>query len=139
MRGAAFVFRQYGDDPRTVWGRVFAIASVLAPLSLGYCAGSLAVGHTRYSTTGSSVLGNTQPLIVVDGIPISNTTEGGTSGGVVPQSRLNDINPEDIETIDILRGPAASATYGTDAYSAAVERTLEVTRAFAAPADGGAE
>jgi cytochrome d ubiquinol oxidase subunit II len=45
MRGAAFVFRQYGDDPRSVWGRVFAMASVLAPLSLGYAAGSLAIGR----------------------------------------------------------------------------------------------
>ncbi|GIJ74994.1 cytochrome d ubiquinol oxidase subunit II [Virgisporangium ochraceum] len=45
MRGAAFVFRQYGDDPKSPWGRVFAIASVLAPASLGYCAGSLAVGR----------------------------------------------------------------------------------------------
>lgn len=43
MRGAAFVFRQYGDSPS--WGRVFAIASVLAPLSLGYCAGSVAIGR----------------------------------------------------------------------------------------------
>lgn len=42
MRGAAFVFRQYGD---VAWGRVFAMASVLAPASLGYCAGSLAVGR----------------------------------------------------------------------------------------------
>jgi cytochrome bd ubiquinol oxidase subunit II len=42
MRGAAFVFRQYGE-PR--WGRVFAMASVLAPASLGYCAGSLATGR----------------------------------------------------------------------------------------------
>jgi cytochrome d ubiquinol oxidase subunit II len=42
MRGAAFVFRQYGEP---AWGRVFAMASVLAPASLGYCAGSLAVGR----------------------------------------------------------------------------------------------
>jgi cytochrome d ubiquinol oxidase subunit II len=45
LRGAAFVFRQYGEDTATAWGRVFAIASVLAPLSLGYSAGSLAVGR----------------------------------------------------------------------------------------------
>jgi cytochrome d ubiquinol oxidase subunit II len=45
MRGSAFVFRQYGDPSRPTWGRVFAVASVLAPLSLGYCAGSLAIGR----------------------------------------------------------------------------------------------
>ncbi|GIJ58959.1 cytochrome d ubiquinol oxidase subunit II [Virgisporangium aurantiacum] len=47
MRGAAFVFRQYGEpsEMTTSWGRVFAMASVLAPASLGYCAGSLAIGR----------------------------------------------------------------------------------------------
>jgi cytochrome bd ubiquinol oxidase subunit II len=45
MRGAAFVFRQYGDPSQRIWGRVFAMASILAPLSLGYCAGSLAIGR----------------------------------------------------------------------------------------------
>jgi cytochrome d ubiquinol oxidase subunit II len=47
MRGAAFVFRQYGGQGAgpLAWGRVFAIASVLAPVSLGYCAGSLAIGR----------------------------------------------------------------------------------------------
>ena len=45
LRGAAFVFRQYGDAPAAGWGRVFAIASTLAPASLGYCAGAVAVGR----------------------------------------------------------------------------------------------
>ena len=47
MRGAAFVFRQYGEpsEMTRTWGRVFAMASVLAPASLGYCAGSLAIGR----------------------------------------------------------------------------------------------
>jgi cytochrome bd ubiquinol oxidase subunit II len=47
MRGAAFVFRQYGgpSEMTRTWGRVFAMASVLAPASLGYCAGSLAIGR----------------------------------------------------------------------------------------------
>jgi cytochrome d ubiquinol oxidase subunit II len=47
MRGAAFVFRQYGGSPAAGWGRVFAIASTLAPASLGYCAGAVAVGGLR--------------------------------------------------------------------------------------------
>ena len=46
LRGAAFVFRQYGGAPADGWGRVFAIASTLAPVSLGYCAGAVAVGGT---------------------------------------------------------------------------------------------
>ena len=45
LRGAAFVFRQYGGAPAAGWGRVFAVASTLAPASLGYCAGAIAVGR----------------------------------------------------------------------------------------------
>lgn len=63
----------------------------------------------------NTLTGNTQPLIVVDGIPISNTTEGGTSGGVVPQSRLNDINPNDIASMQILKGASAAALWGSRA------------------------
>ncbi|WP_025765145.1 SusC/RagA family TonB-linked outer membrane protein [Dyadobacter tibetensis] len=63
----------------------------------------------------NTLTGNTQPLIVVDGIPISSTTEGGTSGGVVPQSRLNDINPNDIASMQILKGASAAALWGSRA------------------------
>jgi len=49
LRGAAFVFRQYGGAPAAGWGRVFAIASTLAPASLGYCAGAVAVGRVGFA------------------------------------------------------------------------------------------
>ena len=74
----------------------------------------------------STILGNNQPLIVVDGIPISNTSVGndgivasnGGAGsnqtdGVVQASRLNDINPDDIASMEILKGAAASVVWGT--------------------------
>lgn len=63
----------------------------------------------------NTLTGNTQPLVVVDGIPISSTTEGGTSGGVSPQSRLNDINPNDIASMQILKGASAAALWGSRA------------------------
>ena len=63
----------------------------------------------------NTLTGNTQPLVVVDGIPISSTTEGGSSGGVVPQSRLNDINPNDIASMQILKGASAAALWGSRA------------------------
>jgi TonB-dependent SusC/RagA subfamily outer membrane receptor len=56
-----------------------------------------------------------QPLYVVDGIPIDNTTSTlGTDGGrgVQMANRAADINPDDIESINILRGGAATALYG---------------------------
>jgi len=61
--------------------------------------------------------GNNQPLIVVDGIIFSNDTDNSQNSlfGSQPSNRLNDIPPESIESINILKGPAASALYGSRA------------------------
>lgn len=58
---------------------------------------------------GNSSFGNNQPLIVVDGVPISN--DNGTGSGINLGSGLSDINPEDIESISVLKGGSA-ALYG---------------------------
>ncbi len=78
----------------------------------------------------TSITGNLQPLIVLDGVPIYNDSyvgEGfggnvsgsggsiGSGGGVTQQSRLNDLNPNDIESIEVLRGAAAAALWGSRA------------------------
>jgi TonB-linked SusC/RagA family outer membrane protein len=55
-----------------------------------------------------------EPLVFVDGVQISSGFGGFGVGGQEP-SRLNDINPNDIANIEIIKGPAASATYGTAA------------------------
>lgn len=70
---------------------------------------------SRISIRGNSSLNpDQQPLIVVDGIPISNDTQrsgDNTYSGVDYGSGLNDINPQDIETITVLKGGSA-ALYG---------------------------
>ncbi|UCS93153.1 SusC/RagA family TonB-linked outer membrane protein [Echinicola marina] len=59
----------------------------------------------------NSISGGSQPLIVVDGTPISNSNFSGSSG--VDYGNLGqDVNPEDIASINVLKGPAASALYG---------------------------
>ena len=63
----------------------------------------------------STITNSVQPLIVVDGIPVSNTTTGSGVDGVVQQSRLNDINPNDIESMEILKGASAAALWGSRA------------------------
>ncbi|WP_442265478.1 SusC/RagA family TonB-linked outer membrane protein [Tenacibaculum sp. ZS6-P6] len=63
----------------------------------------------------NTILGDSSPLIVLDGAIISNSAVGGGTAGVVQQSRLNDINPEDIESISVLKGASAAAIYGTGA------------------------
>lgn len=67
---------------------------------------------------GSSITGNNQPLFVVDGIPIDNSTS--SSLEVASTNRASDINPEDIENVSVLKGPAAAALYGIQAAGGAV-------------------
>jgi len=71
--------------------------------------------------------GNNQPLIVVDGIIFSNDTDNSqnTLFGSQPSNRLNDIPPDNIETINILKGPAASALYGSRASAGVIMITTK--------------
>ncbi|MFH0866845.1 MAG: SusC/RagA family TonB-linked outer membrane protein, partial [Bacteroidota bacterium] len=65
----------------------------------------------------SSLSGNNQPLFVVDGIAISNTEFGSANGygGANRGNGVADINPDDIESISVLKGPNAAALYGSQA------------------------
>ena len=63
----------------------------------------------------NTIFGDISPLIILDGAIISNDNFGGGVAGVVQQSRLNDINPDDIESISVIKGAAAAAIYGTGA------------------------
>ena len=72
---------------------------------------------------GTSLLGNNQALIVVDGIPIDNSqVDAGDNlnNQVDPGNRGNDINPEDVESVTVLKGPAAAALYGSRAANGAL-------------------
>ena len=74
---------------------------------------------TRIQIRGNSSFGlETQPLIVVDGVPYSNdqvTTSSQTSGGTAYGSGIADIDPNDIESFNVLKGAAAAALYGSRA------------------------
>ncbi|MDA3942741.1 MAG: SusC/RagA family TonB-linked outer membrane protein [Bacteroidetes bacterium] len=66
----------------------------------------------------NSITGDNQALIVVDGVPINNTTNsnsGGEWGGRDYGNGISDINPDDIESISVLKGASASALYGSQA------------------------
>ena len=56
----------------------------------------------------NSITGSTQPLFVIDGIPISSDEIGSTVDGVGQQSRMNDINPNDVESVEVLKGASAA-------------------------------
>ncbi len=64
----------------------------------------------------STITRSTDPLIILDGVPISGDARNESSGGqIVQQSRLNDINPDDIASMQILKGASAAALWGTRA------------------------
>jgi len=71
---------------------------------------------------GSSLSGTNQPLFVVDGVPIDNSTSSttGGQGSTVSANRASDINPDDIASVDILKGSAAAAIYGARAANGVV-------------------
>jgi TonB-linked SusC/RagA family outer membrane protein len=73
----------------------------------------------------NTITGSNQPLIVIDGVPVINSSRGGGTDGVVQQSRLNDLNPNDIEKVDILKGAAAASLWGTRAANGVIMITTK--------------
>jgi TonB-linked SusC/RagA family outer membrane protein len=70
-------------------------------------------GSTRVVLRGvASLKGNNRPLFVVDGVPISGGTYGG-GDSMDKGDALSDINPEDVESISVLKGAGAAAAYGS--------------------------
>jgi TonB-dependent SusC/RagA subfamily outer membrane receptor len=86
-----------------------------------------------------------EPIVVVDGVRIDNTPQAGSlenfTGGQAP-SRLNDLNPDDIESIEVVKGPSAAALYGTDAANGVIQIRTKRGRPgptkWSAYAEGGA-
>jgi len=65
-----------------------------------------------------------QPLIYVDGVRLNNQVSSGPAVqgfGSAPASRLSDINPADIESIEVIKGPAAATLYGTEAANGVIQ------------------
>lgn len=77
--------------------------------------GTGSMGSSRVVIRGNaSISGNNQPLYVVDGVPFDNSNQGsaGQWGGSDMGDGLSNINADDIESIQVLKGAAASALYG---------------------------
>lgn len=72
-------------------------------------------GGIRFNIRGaSSLTGSGQPIIFVDGVRIDNSSFAGFGAGGQDFGPLSDLNPEDIADMQILKGPAGAAIYGTD-------------------------
>jgi TonB-linked SusC/RagA family outer membrane protein len=82
---------------------------------------------------GTSITGSNQALLVVDGIPIDNSqTDAGDNlnNQVDAGNRGNDLNPDDIESVTLLKGPAAAALYGTRAANGALIITTKTGKSL---------
>lgn len=86
--------------------------------------GSVGSGARIKIRGGSSVTLNDAPLLYIDGVRINNNEGAGVqvqgfSSGII--SRINDLDPESIESIEIIKGPAAATLYGTEASNGVIQ------------------
>ena len=120
--------RSLGYSLKTIKGDLVSQKSEVNLLNLlqGKMAGVVITGasggagaSTNINIRGvTSFNGSNQPLIVVDGIIFNNDVSNGSQTGVFgsqPSNRLNDISPENVETLNVLKGPGASVLYGSRA------------------------
>lgn len=84
----------------------------------------------------NSLSGSNQPLFVIDGLPVNNQTFNANSMVMQTENRtvdfsnrIGDLNPEDIESLTILKGPEAAALYGIDAANGAIVITTKKGKA----------
>jgi len=121
-----------------------AIQGRVAGVQVGPSSGMPGASSSIIIRGVNSISGNNQPLYVIDGMPISNRTaennnfvSGRLSGfssenrTVDFSNRAQDINPNDIESITILKGPEAAALYGVDAANGAILITTKKGKAGA--------
>ncbi|CAM4170276.1 TonB-linked outer membrane protein, SusC/RagA family [Pedobacter westerhofensis] len=104
---------------------VNALAGKIAGVQVTNSQGDM--GSSRIIIRGeTSISGNNQPLFIIDGVPVDNTqTLGNSAISATSASRdyanpISDINPDDIESMSVLKGPNAAALYGSRAAAGVV-------------------
>jgi len=100
------------------------ISGKIAGVQITSSAGTPGASSTIIIRGNTSISGDNQPLIVIDGVPYDNSMSysgdpnNGANNlldGVAYSNRAIDLNPDDIESMTVLKGPAAAALYGTRA------------------------
>ncbi len=105
--------QQYSDVNQLLNGKVAGVSVQPSSGNVG--------GGIRFNVRGGGGLnGDGQPLIYVDGIRVDNAQFDGLGAGGQGIGALSGLAPDDIATIDVLKGPAAAALYGTDASNGVV-------------------
>jgi len=99
-------------------GLIQGLAGKTSGLKITKSSGDPGAGAYIQIRGQNTITGSSSPLIVIDGVPVSNTNvniQSSGTAGVTEQSRLNDFNPEDIAKVTVLKGAAAAAVWGTGA------------------------
>lgn len=110
-----------------------SLSGKIAGVNVTQAGGSAGAGAQIIIRGGTSLERDNQPLFVVDGIIYDNSTpiggnsgfDGSTRGTTTYGNRVMDINPEDIENMSILKGPAATALYGSRAATGVIVITTK--------------
>jgi TonB-linked SusC/RagA family outer membrane protein len=115
---------------------VNSMAGKIAGVRISQQSGT-AGGSSRVMIRGAnSIASSSEPLFVVDGVPVSNSSFNNSetdivTGGVDVGNRAGDINPDDIESMTVLKGAAASALYGSRARNGVIILTTKRGKANA--------
>ncbi|WP_206106012.1 SusC/RagA family TonB-linked outer membrane protein [Olivibacter sp. XZL3] len=106
-------------------GLINGLAGKAAGVQINRSSGDPGAGSNIQIRGQNTITGSNQPLVIIDGIPMSNSTLGDARGGVAQQSRLNDINPEDIESMQVLKGASAAGLWGSRAANGVIVITTK--------------
>lgn len=106
-------------------GVINGLAGKAAGVQINRSTGDPGAGSNIQIRGQNTITGSNQPLIIIDGVPMSNTTQGDSRGGVAQQSRLNDINPEDIASMQVLKGASAAGLWGSRAANGVIVITTK--------------
>lgn len=102
------------------------IAGRVAGVTVVASGGTTGTGSRVRIRGANSVNLSNEPLIIIDGVRVDNSANSGSIAvGGQTVSRLNDLKPEDIESIEVLRGPAATGLYGTQAANGVFQITTK--------------
>jgi len=106
------------------------LSSRIPGVTVQQASGTTGVGSRVRIRGSNSINLSNEPLLIVDGTRVGNSPNSGSFGvGGQVISRLEDFNPQDIESIDVVKGPAAAALYGTAAANGVIQITTKRGRA----------
>ena len=98
-----------------------ALTGKLAGIQVTQNSGDPAGGVSVRLRSASTVNGSSDPLYIIDGVIVNNNSTNVLNITSVVQNRLSDVNPQDIERIEVIKGGAAAAIYGSRASNGVVQ------------------